>query len=127
MSGLTQREYEILELIREGGLAAAAAGPQSCNSETDLLIQHLESCGYIAFGRDSRGTGLITLRITAAGQHALLAFQQEVNHRAQQEKENRFNRKLQITQCVIAALGFLSGLITEHFVGIVEFLVSLFH
>ena len=82
----------------------------------DALMMHLCQIGYLKCSGEP-GKTHTTVCLTVDGFRALTLFQQEADYRAQKEKENRFTRKL----------GFISGLITEHFVGIVEFLVSLFH
>ena len=64
--------------------------------------------------------------ITPRGEDALAEFEYIHNKDAQDERRQRFDRKMQILNIAIPLLTFVAGLLAEHFSGIVSWIVSLF-
>ena len=64
--------------------------------------------------------------ITPRGEDALAEFEYVHNKDSQDERHQRFDRKMQILNIAIPLITFIAGLLAEHFSGIVSWIVSLF-
>ena len=65
-------------------------------------------------------------KLTPLGEDALAEFEYIHNKDAQDERRQRFDRKMQILNIAIPLITFIAGLLAEHFSGIVSWIVSLF-
>lgn len=53
--------------------------------------------------------------------------EEEAKEKAEAKRQQRFQNKLAITQALVPAVTFVIGLLVEHFAGLVQWFVSLFH
>lgn len=65
--------------------------------------------------------------ITKPGRAALEMFQEVRNKETENKRAQASQRKLQITQMLVAPIIFIVGLIVEHFGSIIDWFLSLFH
>lgn len=64
--------------------------------------------------------------ITPRGEDALAEFENITQQKAENERRQRFDHKMQILNVVVPLITFIIGLLIEHFSGIINWIVSLF-
>ena len=96
-------------------------------------IKYFKDCGYIRAARhDLKETpGKFFLNptawiITPCGDDALAEFEYVHNKDTQEERRQRLDRKVEILGILISLITFILGLLAEHFVGITDWISSLF-
>ena len=65
-------------------------------------------------------------RLTPRGEDALAEFEYVHNKDSQDERRQRFDRKIAVLGIAVSLVTFILGLLAEHFVGIADWISSLF-
>lgn len=109
------------------------AGPQT-SDDPPAVYRDLEACGWIeAVGLGtSTHSGATQLydncwAITPQGRMALQAFKYTVDHDAKEERQNRITNNLATINIAVNFICFAAGLFADHYLGIINRLMALFH
>lgn len=65
--------------------------------------------------------------ITPAGRMALSAYEKAVDHDAQEKRQNRIANNLAAINIVVNFICFAAGLLADHYLGIIDCVMSFFH
>ena len=68
-----------------------------------------------------------TISITDEGRLALAAMNQELDEKAERKKQQSFQNKLSIANILVPFVTFFLGVMVEHWSGLVDLVIKLFH
>ena len=68
-----------------------------------------------------------TLSITDEGRLALAAMNQELDEKAERKKQQSFQNKLSVANILVPFVTFFLGVMVEHWSGLVDLVIKLFH
>lgn len=68
-----------------------------------------------------------TISITDEGRLALAAMNQELDEKAKRKKQQSFQNKLSIANILVPFVTFFLGVVVEHWSGLVDLVIKLFH
>ncbi|HJI76541.1 MAG TPA: hypothetical protein OIM17_00720 [Clostridiales bacterium] len=68
-----------------------------------------------------------TISITSAGRLALAAMNQELDEKAERKKQQSFQNKLSVANILVPFVTFFLGVMVEHWSGLVDLVIRLFH
>lgn len=113
-------------------LNTLAADPVSVSSELSALTgqglveKSAVSDSHCALSLTYKGVSAMLSETEKRSAEALRAKQIAEQH-AKEEKQNRFDNKLAIGQLLITLVSLVLGILSEHFLGIIHLLRTLFH
>ena len=68
-----------------------------------------------------------TISITDEGRLALAAMNQELDEKAERKKQQSFQNKLSVANILVPFVTFFLGVMVEHWSGLVDLAIKLFH
>lgn len=68
-----------------------------------------------------------TISITDEGRLALAAMNQELDEKAERKKQQSFQNKLSVANILVPFVTFFLGIMVEHWSGLVDLVIKLFH
>lgn len=68
-----------------------------------------------------------TIPITDEGRLALAAMNQELDEKAERKKQQSFQNKLSVANILVPFVTFFLGIMVEHWSGLVDLVIKLFH
>ena len=68
-----------------------------------------------------------TISITDEGRLALAAMNQELDEKAERKKQQSFQNKLSVANILVPFVTFFLGVMVEHWSGLVDLVIKLFH
>ena len=68
-----------------------------------------------------------TISITDEGRLALAAMNQELDEKAEHKKQQSFQNKLSVANILVPFVTFFLGVMVEHWSGLVDLVIKLFH
>lgn len=68
-----------------------------------------------------------TISITDEGRLALAAMNQELDEKAERKKQQSFQNKLSVANILVPFVTFFLGVVVEHWSGLVDLVIKLFH
>ena len=68
-----------------------------------------------------------TISITDEGRLALAAMKQELDEKAERKKQQSFQNKLSVANILVPFVTFFLGVMVEHWSGLVDLVIKLFH
>ena len=68
-----------------------------------------------------------TISITDEGRLALAAMNQELDEKAERKKQQSFQNKLSVANILVPFVTFFLGVVVEHWSGLVDLVIRLFH
>ncbi len=107
------------------------SGPVSGKMDSRLRYfreqKYIEPNSYRTEGSpDDLSINPTSWRLTPRGEDALAEFEYIHNKDAQDERSQRFDRKMQVLNIAVPLITFIAGLLAEHFSGIISWIISLF-
>ena len=119
---LTKDQYESLKTFK-GGLPTDGKLTEEMRYFREQ--KYIKPTSY-QFPNGGFGANPTAWSITPAGEAALFEFEQAVQNKAEQERQQRFQNKISVLQVLIPFITFFLGLVVEHYSGLVSFLVGFF-
>lgn len=119
-------EYEILNMLLDAGgyvdRSDLASKFDDVSYEFQLEQSHLFKCGYISESMDSS-----KIRIIPKGNARLSELEQIRAQNAERKKQQSFENKISIANVLVPFVTFILGVFVEHWAGIVDWVLYLFH
>lgn len=139
---MTNREYKLLSYIRSKNTVKwidvlNAFDPASEGRTNDAVLEIALDSGLIETPWPSEKPPRCSIRLTVKGILALLSTEEQLQktaedakkiacEEAKQEKQQRFENKIAIANLLIPLVTFVLGVLAEHYVGILNWILSLF-
>lgn len=114
---LLYQAYPLRELSRMDIIRSINENPLHIHN----ALKELKSKNYI---KQLTCSNVFSLELLGAETYELL--QEEREQATKQESQQRFNNKISVANLLIPFIIFILGLLAEHFVGFVSFLISVF-
>lgn len=127
---LTKLNYRLLlEYKTPNSAPCTPAETERFRYFVDNNLVRIHSSSVVSFSNPSIPSALCPAKwvITAKGQDALLAFEQETEKQSQEKRDRRFDKKISVLNLLVPLITFFIGLFVEHSAGVVEWFLSFFH
>lgn len=94
-----------------------------CTQEEKDIVRFLQAQGLC---EKSASLNQTIMYASQAGKAYLSSQEEILKQQAKNERQQRFDNKISVLSVLVPLITFLIGILLEHWVGLVDFLISLF-
>ena len=126
---ILELQYEILSRLSSqcGSLNLNDFQLETGESATDIEAAARELWHHVPQLVTVSGMKADTISITDEGRLALAAMNQELDEKAERKKQQSFQNKLSVANILVPFVTFFLGVMVEHWSGLVDLVIKLFH